>query len=1015
MTYSFLPPGSNGFFVDEGETVIFQYTAPATWDTTESVTIRIGDLTQIWFIVTIPEDFSPDNIVFNTYNDADLNTLYTYADGTRSGENLAVISGLTPGTQAPISTTSPFWSADINNFAVRIDPGGSGTFGPWIIADGSQTVQNDDVIQVRLRSSLSYATEVYINVTIGTANFRWRIRTQEEPNNVPIPFPEFTNLFNQPVSTLIYSNILQITGLSESTNATVSVGEILVSPTNTTTTLPDGQERLDPATIGGTVSVQNGDFIQLRLTSAPAANLAINATLGIGDEPTGSIWTVQTGAGLSTSINPFTFTNATDVIPFTQISSGPEPGGGITGLGTGISVPVTLVDALTDNPANARIKINGGSIGLFPASVQNGDLITIYNESGDYGDVISTVIDVGGIQIAAWFISTALAPDSDPTFTPPPDLNNRAPGTAYNSSPIGITGINIPIDIDADAGALISIDFDTFAPGPRTFDPLVNTNFRVQLISSFFLNTSIITNVTLGDGSFTWTISTYAVAPPPPTFVGTWYSKKTEKYDGYPIGTILPILKENINTGANNFGYGDLAARYPGFVECDGSSYQVTQYPDLWWSIGNQYGGSGNYDESTKTYSGSFNVPDYRNRRLCGNGRVDGNLSASPFAPANISAVGGEGGYWYVDSVSVAGSDPFEQIQGAAEGDSSGLTSFFFELGAPKTIVLEDPQIEIDFAVQGTVSATIGPILDEFVAAPPHSHFVMTSVVENEGSVDGGDPLIIWGEPSMVSLPNNGVYANSIDPGPFATGREDESADSGDAVQPYIGQLGTWGTNYRRVDQTAVDTLDDVVTSLTTTGSNEQFLEVAVPTWFMSPANSIPNSPLFELFASNNNRIRYGQETTTRNGNSGSISGQSVNWSGGGAAGGECVAVIDTEPSTFRISSYTSQFLGGDWLSHSHFISDVLISNIFQDYSYGNEGSYGQKNGLVSGAATKIVTFDQEGNPEPNLNVQNELTEGVFVLNDSVKKPVPTVAFSPQREVPLVPPFHKTKYIIKAF
>ena len=42
MTYSFLPPEDPGVFVSDGDTVVFQYTAPPTWDTTLTVTIQIG-------------------------------------------------------------------------------------------------------------------------------------------------------------------------------------------------------------------------------------------------------------------------------------------------------------------------------------------------------------------------------------------------------------------------------------------------------------------------------------------------------------------------------------------------------------------------------------------------------------------------------------------------------------------------------------------------------------------------------------------------------------------------------------------------------------------------------------------------------------------------------------------------------------------------------------------------------------------------------------------------------------
>ena len=43
------------------------------------------------------------------------------------------------------------------------------------------------------------------------------------------------------------------------------------------------------------------------------------------------------------------------------------------------------------------------------------------------------------------------------------------------------------------------------------------------------------------------------------------------------------------------------------------------------------------------------------------------------------------------------------------------------------------------------------------------------------------------------------------------------------------------------------------------------------------------------------------------------------------------------------------------------------------------------------------------------------LNAGTFTLNTNIKKPVPSVKFQPNRQVPLVEPFMKVKYLIKAF
>ena len=57
-------------FVDEGDVIQFRYIAPDSWDTTETVTIQVGLLTQFWFITTIPEYFQPDPFPFQAIRNA---------------------------------------------------------------------------------------------------------------------------------------------------------------------------------------------------------------------------------------------------------------------------------------------------------------------------------------------------------------------------------------------------------------------------------------------------------------------------------------------------------------------------------------------------------------------------------------------------------------------------------------------------------------------------------------------------------------------------------------------------------------------------------------------------------------------------------------------------------------------------------------------------------------------------------------------------------------------------------
>ena len=88
MTYQF---SSTPVYVSEGQTVRFKFKAPSAWNTTLSVTVQIGDQQTVWFIVTVPEDFAPDPFPFQSLNDAAMDTLFTYADGQRSQEQIKIV------------------------------------------------------------------------------------------------------------------------------------------------------------------------------------------------------------------------------------------------------------------------------------------------------------------------------------------------------------------------------------------------------------------------------------------------------------------------------------------------------------------------------------------------------------------------------------------------------------------------------------------------------------------------------------------------------------------------------------------------------------------------------------------------------------------------------------------------------------------------------------------------------------------------------------------------------------
>ncbi|MAH09420.1 MAG: hypothetical protein CL961_07105 [Euryarchaeota archaeon] len=245
-----------------------------------------------------------------------------------------------------------------------------------------------------------------------------------------------------------------------------------------------------------------------------------------------------------------------------------------------------------------------------------------------------------------------------------------------------------------------------------------------------------------------WTVTTYDSADN--IQPGHWYSVRNKKLDGMSLGTVMSIFRDkNGNWGDLD---GNLDSRFPGWIECDGRTLNVADYPDLWDNIKNTYGGNGakTVNGNTKTYSGTFNLPNYRNRRLHGTGNVDGNSAASPIlttvnAPDPASSGSGDGftagsmgGNWYIKKIDAQGDPPDEQVySGTGQSDSK-----FFKLGTLVTSGSDNITGNITYDITGNTFADIGPVASNIVSVPAHEHSVISGQADQVpvGWVPWGSP-----------------------------------------------------------------------------------------------------------------------------------------------------------------------------------------------------------------------------------------------------------------------------------
>jgi len=1021
MTYSFAP-NDQPLYVSENDYVQFRFVAPNRWNFTNTVTITIGDLTQFWLITTIPEDSTPDPFPFNKIDEADLDTMYTTdivfrpPDGTPSTS----LSGLTLDTQAAVVLGSNL-GGGIENYAMRVDYNGNGTWDTgWIQSGGAITVTNGARIRVRLKSSEFTTQFSRLTLVIGPdeSSARWDILTIGQPTNEPEPFPDFTDLEDQPTNTYCYSEVIRLQGLIASANINTSGnGEWAISSTSNTSTNSDGFQVLSGATFtGNDGTVNNGDYLQLRILSSNNALFPVTTNLSIGDALNGDSWSVETGANPSTNPNSFSFTNVDGAIEDTFVASDEQPASalGIQGLTDGIQVPVVLVST---NSTKVRIKKNNDSVGVFPTTAGNGDKLTLYLQSSPlFNTPLTMQIQVGDRQIPPWQVKTSLGPDTDADWSPPANRNNQIPESFVSSAPITVTGINRPITIESIAGypALISIDFDPPVAGPRTFDPLVNSSFYIVVQAALQLNTPETTTIRLGTGDpnqFIWQVTTYATVPPPSTDAAIWYSRKSKKFDGYPIGTVLPVLKESVGS------YGDLDGgnndRYPGFVPCDGRSLDKNDYFELYTILAGEYG------ETTN----EFNVPDYRNRKLCGIGIVDSTRGNSAFVPITLGSSkgindpGAEGGYWYFNRVGARGSNPLDQVQGPP-GAVGSLDSDFFSLGTVRLTGLETLTDQVIFEINPNsfVTAQVGGLSSITVAAPTHNHAYISAVTEG----DEGEANIPWGNTLGKSMMGAARYNPSVDNPDVFSANAPEGASSEqntkairDAWKNFFGTTLGAGfqlelTRYYGSDFDFEDwvkqfptnfpynsTIDGAATAFGPESSDLSY-STQFQTWWISPFSALAGANLQNRAASWNPTAPDG--STNRY------------WSG----------VFDTQPSTFAIEQYLNTAPGTQTRTHSHLITENPVGNPNADFTGGNQDGVGSNqtpygSGLggpvngVGGAADKLQVVFTQG------QVFSDLTNGTFTYSSSFKRPTPDVEMQPQRQVPIINPFHKTKYIIKAY
>ena len=222
----------------------------------------------------------------------------------------------------------------------------------------------------------------------------------------------------------------------------------------------------------------------------------------------------------------------------------------------------------------------------------------------------------------------------------------------------------------------------------------------------------------------------------------TFYTEKAS--DTLSVGTVIQVLKSDQNSFEHNFvptnvpnnggstKYGVITGdgqveinpenQYPGYLYCDGAEYNISDYPALFAVIGNLYGGTPETGITPDTVwqnwpgtLGTFKVPDFKAKRLVGNGPVYGQGTVS--VGESDLGVGPQtiGGKWYLDE----------------EGQKGQFT-----LGNVSTTGYELVTDTIPADIVGTQTITVNLEEKRLNGPPQHSHFLLHS----ESSQDLSQP-----------------------------------------------------------------------------------------------------------------------------------------------------------------------------------------------------------------------------------------------------------------------------------
>jgi microcystin-dependent protein len=445
----------------------------------------------------------------------------------------------------------------------------------------------------------------------------------------------------------------------------------------------------------------------------------------------------------------------------------------------------------------------------------------------------------------------------------------------------------------------------------------------------------------------------------------------TQRRTGAAIGTIICAPRPSSWTsGTDNW---NLTANFPGYLECDGSALNPNQYYALYQVIGTTYGGS--VSGSYPSYTGTFNLPNFRGKFVMGTGTVDGNSGAAPGVTPSLTPSGNTGGS-YNDCGATGGSFTLNTVRQLPSGSeitpgnpgspisTGGTATDTYEIGTFRTSGFSTAIAQPNASITGNISWTTGPLKTQKVyGATPHGHQLSSSRVlssTTSSTADGGP-----GGPDKM---------------PFY-----QSATGG--IVSYTRFIPTWDSGGSGATATATVS-GGVITSVTVTNGGSGY--VTAPGITVTSSTTPTSEAAF---------------TVSING-SGQVTGVVVNFGG--------VGYSSTVTLTFTASSATAPLR-----AHTHKLHELGPGTATwgHDEGSGNTGSQSTAYTGVQAGATDIADTINKTLAIGAGGLEVDLNQGDLTMSDSSRTLFDSrlvVRLTSAETLPIMQPYFRTKYLIKA-